>query len=316
MINFKTRLAACVFLLGLWGAAACAAEQKGAAPRGGATNAPPAQREGTAEAQAPGQKPARVREGAMRVLAEGSYGGAGPFIAVAREPKVYAALRGMAPSLPELDADFFRSNAVAAVFIGQRNTGGYAVEIGHEGGGRLVVSESAPPPDAITTQAITHPFKVVSVPVGRGEGVSFELQGGLAAALLRPYRVAAGELKTGVPHGGGPLRLEGALGLARQGALATVLFDLKGSGGRGVLRSAATGFIEADGRFSVGDVNSGTLGGGAAVPLRVTASLTADGDRLRLAFESPAGGSGVAGKLEAVAAGPAPGRGRPDASMF
>ena len=257
----------------------------------------------------------------MQVLAEGSYGEAGPFVAVVRDPTVYAILRGGVPSLPELGTDFFRSNAVAAVFLGQRNTGGHAVEIRHEGGGRLLVSERVPPADVITTQAITHPFMAVSVPIKEGEAVSLLLQGGLAAGLLRPYRVAAGELTSVGPRGIERLRLDGTMGLTRHGALLTIIFDFKGAGRTTVLPAVATGVVEADGRFSVAGVSLGTFAGpAAAVPLRATGRLTAEGDRLQLAFESltvaSAVGTRVTGKLEAVATGPSPAPAKPGASMY
>ena len=317
MIYFKLSFAACLVSLGLCGAGApaCSAKQKGARQDDGPANNMMPQRQGSAQAVA-GQESTRGQEGEMKVLAEGSYGEMGPFVAVAREPRVYAVLRGMAPSLPELDADFFKSNAVAAVFIGQRNTGGYAVEIRHEGGGLLLVSEHAPPADAITTQVITHPFKVVSVPVKEGERVALVLQGGLAAGLLRPYRVASGELTSDGPHAGERLRLEGGLGLARHEALLTIFFDLKGASRRrrAVLHATATGFVEADGRFTIAGFDSRALAAGAAGPLRVTGRLTGDGERLQLTFESAA--SGAVGKLEAVATGPAPARNKTGASIY
>lgn len=322
MIDFKPRLAACLVLFGLCGAGAtaCAAEHMDAARRGDPANDTAAPQQGSAQATTPGQESARGREGEMQVLAEGSYGEVGPFVAVARDPKVYAVLRGASPSLPELDADFFRSNAVVAVFVGQRSTGGHAVEIRHVGGGRLLVSERVPPPDAITTQAITHPFKVVSVPIKEGEAASLLLQGGLAAGLLRPYRVGAGEITSAGPRGIERSRLDGTLGAARHGELLTVLFDLRTAGGTAVLTAAATGLVEAGGRFSVAGFDSGALVGAAAVPLRATGRLTGEGDRLHLMFESTAAdsadGSRVSVKLEAVATGPAPASAKPGASMY
>lgn len=318
MNGLKPELAACLVLLGLCGAGAtaCAAQQREAPRRAPAENAAPPQ-QGSAQATAPGQESARGREGEMRTLAEGSYGEAGPFVAVARDPRVYAALRGAFPSLPELGADFFRSNAVAAVFVGQRNTGGHSIEIRHEGGGRLLVSERVPPADAITTQAITHPFKVVSVPVREGEAVSLLLQGGLAARLLRPYRVASGELTSDGPRGAERLRPEGTLGLARHGGLLTLLFDLKGAGEAGALTSAATGLVGSDGRFSAEGVDARALAGPAATPLRVSGRLAGEGERLELLFE-PAAGSGarVSGRLGVVATGPAPARAGTDSSIY
>jgi hypothetical protein len=255
----------------------------------------------------------------MQVLAEGSYGEVGPFVAVARDPEVYAVLRGTSPSLPELRADFFRLSAVVAVFAGQRNTGGHSVEIRHEGGGRLLVTERVPPADAITTQAITHPFKVVSVPVKEGEAISLRLQGGLAAGLLRPYRVVSGELTSADPRGVERLNLEGTLGLARHGSLVTVLFDLKGAGKTAALPVAATGLVETDWRFVVKGVDARAFAGPAATPLRVTGRLTDEGDRLQLAFGPPeeaATDPRVSGKLEVLATGPAPAGALPGSSMY
>lgn len=55
-----------------------------------------------------------------------------------------------------------------AVFLGQRNTGGYGVEILQvkAEGGKLVVEyrETTPSPDMMVTQALTTPWTVVVVP--------------------------------------------------------------------------------------------------------------------------------------------------------
>ena len=65
---------------------------------------------------------------------------------------------------PEVD---FKKEMVLAVFIGEKRTGGYSVEIKSavEENGKLVVtvSETAPKPDAIVTQALTSPFHLVAV---------------------------------------------------------------------------------------------------------------------------------------------------------
>ncbi len=53
----------------------------------------------------------------------------------------------------------------AALFLGERRTGGYAIEIlgvDLDDGHRVVrYREKAPPPDAIATQVLTHPWAVI-----------------------------------------------------------------------------------------------------------------------------------------------------------
>jgi hypothetical protein len=55
-----------------------------------------------------------------------------------------------------------------AIFLGERRTGGYGVEIvsARATGGQLVVEyrEKTPPPDAMVTQALTHPWAVALLP--------------------------------------------------------------------------------------------------------------------------------------------------------
>lgn len=324
MSHFKTNLTAILISLGLSGAGgrACTAGRGDANQRGNnSTNNKSPQQSGSAEVVG---KPSDGKPGDFKVLAEGGYGQVGdPFVAVARDPEVYGALRGMVRGLPELDADFLKSNAVAAVFVGLRNTGGYSVELTRDDRGQLLVSERTPPPDVMTTQALTTPFKVVSVPTKAGENINLILQPGLAASMLRPYRVTSGEFITvgGLPQRGEKFRVEGELRLARSERLATVFFDLKGVGAQRsrVLRTIVTGIIDERGRFSMTGVG-GALVGGATTLLRVTGQFTGDDDKLQLSFESlpteDAGGFVWAGKLNASALGPAPARAKPNESIY
>jgi hypothetical protein len=68
--------------------------------------------------------------------------------------------------MPPPDVDF-KKEMVLAVFMGERYTGGYAVEIKDavEDKGKLVVTvvERSPGPADIVTQAITNPFHVAVV---------------------------------------------------------------------------------------------------------------------------------------------------------
>ncbi len=68
------------------------------------------------------------------------------------------------PSLPEVD---FESQMVIAVFMGVKNSGGYATEITaiKEGGDSIAVfvEETSPGPNCAVTLALTSPFHIVKM---------------------------------------------------------------------------------------------------------------------------------------------------------
>ena len=74
------------------------------------------------------------------------------------------------PALPSVD---FAKDTVIAVFLGERKSGGYAVEVAsveRAGDGALVVvREKGPKPGAITAAMITSPYQIVSIPRVPGE---------------------------------------------------------------------------------------------------------------------------------------------------
>ena len=76
--------------------------------------------------------------------------------------------------MPAVD---FAKEAVAAVFLGTRPTGGFGVEFvgAGEKAGAFVLQyrETKPAGDAITTQVITSPFLLVAMPKVDGD-VKFE----------------------------------------------------------------------------------------------------------------------------------------------
>ncbi|MFO8003519.1 protease complex subunit PrcB family protein [Thioalkalivibrio sp.] len=65
--------------------------------------------------------------------------------------------------------DFTRQTAIA-VFMGERPTGGYAIQVDSvtRSDGELLVEVvlQAPGPECMTTQAFTQPYEMVSVPTG------------------------------------------------------------------------------------------------------------------------------------------------------
>lgn len=87
-----------------------------------------------------------------------------------------ATWRQHAPSRAEPAVDFSRE-MVVGVFLGQRPTAGYSVEVAgyREAGNDVVVlyREGQPARDAITAQILTSPFHLVAIPRHSG-AVSFE----------------------------------------------------------------------------------------------------------------------------------------------
>lgn len=76
--------------------------------------------------------------------------------------------------LPSVDFD---KEIVAAVFLGQKPTSGYGVEISaaevSDGSLTVFVKETSPNPRAIVTQGITQPFHIVRIETAGVERVSF-----------------------------------------------------------------------------------------------------------------------------------------------
>jgi hypothetical protein len=321
MSNFKPGLVTILILFGLSGAGAnsCAAKQQSGKPVSNDT--PP--KSGSAEVV---DNRADRKSAELSVLAEGSYGQAGaPFVVVTRDPKVYTALRQTVKGLPALDADFFKSNTVVAISVGLRNTGGHAIEFTRADTGELLVEERVPPSDAVTTQALTTPFKAVAVPTKAGETVGLLLRGALADSLLRPYRVVSGELASppGLGERAEKFGVGGELRVARHERLVTLLFDLKRTGDKRARfwRAAVTGVVDEHDSFSVAGANLGSFFGAPTRLSGVTGQFTgSDGDKLHLSFVwLPAGVADApiqAGNLSATASGPAPARSRPKESMF
>lgn len=130
-------------------------------------------------ASEPAPPPAGLR---MREIERGASSGVSEalYVAVASEAEWRAlwerhvSNRLPAPEPPEVD---FREERVLAAFMGERRTGGYAVQI-HSvrvEGGELVacVLLHEPPPDGATTDALTQPHHVVAVS-GADEPVRFD----------------------------------------------------------------------------------------------------------------------------------------------
>ncbi|MGH7794636.1 MAG: protease complex subunit PrcB family protein [Candidatus Binatia bacterium] len=86
----------------------------------------------------------------------------------------HAAIKTNPPPPPPVD---FKSEIVVGVFLGEKPTGGHAIEIvsAERIDGTLLISfvEKIPPPGAMVTQAITQPFHIVRVAINGTGAVGF-----------------------------------------------------------------------------------------------------------------------------------------------
>ena len=252
----------------------------------------------------------------VKTLAEGGRVAVGEaFLFVARDAETYAALRGIVPNVPEQSAEFFRTNAVVAAFLGERRTGGYSVRVTRaQAGAPLRVSEQRPAKDAMLTQALTTPYQVVAVAVAPDQPLTFALDPAWQGRL-RPYRITAGtaEVTGGFAGIKKKLALTGAFGVMRSAKFATFVFDVAGAGEtntRRALRDTATGLAQTDGSLHLARVDAFALSGAIESPLRLEGRFAANEDTLALTFQSvPAphvsDNFTVSGQLDAVATAPA-----------
>jgi hypothetical protein len=212
--------------------------------------------------------------GDLKVLAEGSISPINTsFVGVFRDAETYAALRGQATNLPELTADFFKSNIVIAAFLGQRNTGGYGIAMVQESNGKIRIAEKAPPKDAIVNQMITAPFKLVSLPTNGTPPVQLSLdQRFNQRAQL--YRINNGSFTVSEGFAGRTeqYKLVGKLQVMRLAGVVSIGFAMVSEGAprEHSLRDFATGVTTGDGvtisrlsRGSLVDSPSGDLKVGA-----------------------------------------------------
>ncbi|HYG09332.1 MAG TPA: protease complex subunit PrcB family protein [Pyrinomonadaceae bacterium] len=255
--------------------------------------------------------------GEIKELAAGGYSSVREsFIAVARDAQTYASLRQLHDKLPELGADFFKSNAVVAAFLGQRRSGGYSVRItggGAKGGGTLRVSDQAPAKDAITTMALTSPFQIVSVPIHEDRPLSLAFDATWQDAA-RPYKVGAGEFTRMGGFAGRPERstVAGELRIMRHAQLATVFFALEGTGAEGkyALQDVATGTVAPGGALALTRLDPGSFVPPPRHPLKARGQFADNEAKLSLTFEVMEAkvndGYGGQGKLEATATAPPP----------
>ncbi|HYY58559.1 MAG TPA: protease complex subunit PrcB family protein, partial [Pyrinomonadaceae bacterium] len=204
-------------------------------------------------------------------------------------------------------------SAVVAAFLGQRRTGGYGVEITRAADGTVRVAEKTPPKGSMTTQVLTTPYEIVSLPVEDETPLKLDVDKAWREGA-RPYKVTSGEftMSGGFAGRSENFRLEGNLMVMRHANLATLVFDLKSAGGTKAreLKEAATGVVRAGEEVRLARFNAGSLVEPPANLLSAKGQFSDNESGLTLAFESlpstVADGYQGTGRLSAVATGPPP----------
>ncbi len=242
----------------------------------------------------------------LKVMAEGSVSPIKTsFVGVFRDAETYGVLRSEATNLPELKADFFKSNLVIAAFLGERNTGGYGISITQQPSGPLRITEKAPRKDAIVNQMVTSPFKLVSMPINGNPSVQLALDDAFTKRA-QLYRISSGSFMTSGGFAGRTeqYKIAGKLQVMRLAGVVSMGFAVVSDGAarERSLRDFASGIATSDG-VSISRIGHGTLVDSPSGDLRVNAKF-AEKNRLLIelttgAVTVPDGYSGK-GTIEAI----------------
>jgi hypothetical protein len=226
----------------------------------------------------------------LKILAEGFHSSiTNSFVVVVRDAETYAALLKLDGNLPKLDQEFFKSNVVIAAFLGERNTGGYRVDISREVNGEIRIAEKVPGKGVMVPQMITAPSKVVSLPVAGGAPLLLSLDNAWRKNL-RMYHVTNGRFTMSGGFAGEreAFGLEGDVRVLCEGNLATFAFDIVGSGpGRKhSLMDFATGVIQKDGGVAIQKLSAGSLVSPPNSGLKATGAFSLGYQKLSLILVS------------------------------
>lgn len=207
----------------------------------------------------------------LKVIADGSQSSiTKPFVAVIRDAETYEALRRAAGNLPDTSVDF-NSHILIAAFLGERNTGGYSVEVAIEVSGSwdtsrparpyIRIKEKMPEKGTMVPQLITYPFKVVSIEVNPAVGVLIAPDSPWQQPMQH-YVVTGGSfiMRGGIAGRTDQLKPQGNLWIMRQRNLASVMFVVFSTDKRpGTLADFATGVVEADSSIKINRLSADTF---------------------------------------------------------
>jgi len=242
--------------------------------------------------------------GDLKVIAQGFHSAiTDPFIAIIRDEATYAELTKLDSKLPKLNVDF-KTNVVIAAFLGQRNTGGYSVEITRAPNGDLQVTEKAPGKDVMVPQMITAPFKIVSLAVEGTAPVKISASDAFRQNA-QLYRIEKGTftISGGFAGRSDTYQLAGKLQITRLSNLVTIGFAIlsTGTSSERSLRDVATSVVKTN-AFEISRMSRGSLVDPPTGDLRVTGTFV---EANRLTLDLYTGGAVVPdgyegnGKIEA-----------------
>lgn len=194
------------------------------------------------------------KQSELKVLAEGFQSAIkNSFVALVRDADTYAALTNLDGNLPKLDDAFFKTKVVVAAFLGERNTGGYSVEISRDAAA-IRVMEKMPGKDMMVTQMITSPFKIVAVEGVSNPPVWLALDDAWQSRMsVFHVTNARFTMSGGIAGTREEFSLGGAIGVLRAGNLATLQFRLiaPATKKRRALIEHATGVVGSDNNIKV-----------------------------------------------------------------
>ena len=227
----------------------------------------------------------------IKVLAEGFHSKiTKPFVAVVRDPETYTSLMKADENLPKLDDDFFKQSVVLAAFLGERNTGGYSVEITPSID--INVLEKKPGKGVMVTQMITSPFKIVALQGVSNAAVRLTLDEAWRRQM-QFYRVSRGRFRTSGGLAGTPeeFNLVGVLGVLREGKFVTVWLRILGVEGkkRRLLMECSTGRTDDENKIQIGRMSADSLVDQPNSGLAGTAWFNEGNKRLTLRLRSRPG---------------------------
>jgi hypothetical protein len=223
----------------------------------------------------------------IKVLAEGFHSKiTKPFVAVVRDAETYAALTTLDENLPKLDADFFKESVAVAAFLGERNTGGYSVEI-RANTIEISVIEKKPGKGVMVPQMITSPFKIVALAGATNAAVRLNpLEDEAWRPAIQFYRVTSGRFKMSGGFAGTSeeFGLQGPIGVMRAGNLATFWFRIVGSETkkRRLLMECSTGVMDSDGNVKINRMSADSLVDRPNSGLTGTATFSEEGRKFAL----------------------------------
>ena len=239
----------------------------------------------TTPEKTPDEKVSQPNETNSKTIAEGANSKIEtPFVFAARSAETYAQMQSFAENLPPASQIDFDKSAIVAAFAGTKNTGGYSVGI-QNSADKITINLIAPPKDAMTTQALTTPYKIMLIPIEAENNLLLNLAENWQNAA-QTYKVSSGEFE----YSGGfagivkKFEAEGTIKILRSGDNVTLIFNLTGKDAEKArkLNAAASGKI-TDGKIDLSRLDAGSFSENPKPPAKVSGTLS--DDKLILSFE-------------------------------